>query len=86
MKLFDGLATDVVTVALRGASAELTEAALSSLGARSRRMIESELAAEAPVRAEDISRARKTIAAAAIRLASEGALELPSAEQAEQAA
>lgn len=76
--LFDGLATDLVTLALRGAPADLTEAILSAIGARARRMIESELASEADgVSAEEVTRARKSIASAALRLAHEGAVELP---------
>ncbi|TIL63966.1 MAG: flagellar motor switch protein FliG, partial [Mesorhizobium sp.] len=41
--LFDGLSTELVTLALRGAPPALTESVLSAIGARSRRMIESEL-------------------------------------------
>ncbi len=81
VKLFDGLATDLVTTALRGAPAAVTEAVLGSLGARSRRMIESELSsASSNMRPDDIAKARKTIAAAAIRLAGSGAIELPGSQ------
>lgn len=79
--LFDGVATDVVTLALRGADPTLTEAALSSIGARTRRMVESELSIQSNAPLADIVRARKNIAALAIKLASEGALELPAAQQ-----
>ncbi|MCV0393737.1 MAG: flagellar motor switch protein FliG [Rhizobiaceae bacterium] len=85
--LFDGVATDMVTLALRGAPADLTEAVLSAIGARSRRMIESELAAGDDGVAQDgIVRARKTIASTAIRLANQGALELPSSQSQSAAA
>jgi flagellar motor switch protein FliG len=51
---------------------------LSSISARSRRMIESELGQGSDsVAAADIVRARKAIAAGAIRMAREGAFELP---------
>lgn len=81
--LFDGLPTDLVTLALRNAPASLAEAVLSSIGARSRRMIESELAAGSDgVQAADILRARRTVASTAIRLANEGSIQLPSSEQA----
>lgn len=81
--LFDGLATDQVTDALRGADASTVEAILSSLGARSRRMIESELAAGGDnVSSDDIMRARKSIAATAIRMAQDGAFELPQRQEA----
>jgi flagellar motor switch protein FliG len=83
VSLFDGLPTDQVTIALRNAPADLVEAVLSSLGARSRRMIESELASGAEnISADEIARARKGIAAAAIRLSQEGALELPQQQEA----
>ncbi len=81
--LFDGLSTELVTLALRNGSAGLTEAVLSSIGARSRRMIESELSAGADgIAAVDILRARRTIASTAIRLAGEGTIELPTAQPA----
>jgi flagellar motor switch protein FliG len=83
--LFDGIAADMVTLALRGADATLTEAILSSIGARSRRMVESELSIQSNVPLADIVRARKSIAGAAIRLAGEGALEMPVAQQSEAA-
>lgn len=80
--LFDGIGTEVVTLALRDAEPAMSEAILSAIGARSRRMIESELASEAGnVNGDDIARARKSIASAAIRLASEGAFELPSTQR-----
>lgn len=78
VSLFDNIQTEVVTVALRGADAELAEAVLSSIGARSRRMIESELKdATGNIPADEINAARRTIASTAIRLSTEGALELP---------
>ncbi len=84
--LFDGLSSELVTLSLRGADPEMVEAVLSSIGARSRRMIESELAQAADnVQAKDIGQARKEIAATAIRMAREGAFELPSTQTAEAA-
>lgn len=81
--LFDGIAADVVTLALRNASAELTEAILSAQGARARRMIEAELKADpGNVSANDINKARKQIASTAIRLSGEGALQLPHTQEA----
>lgn len=81
--LFDGLSTEVVTLCLRGADAALTEAVLSSIGARSRRMIESELAqASDGIAAADIADARRTVASTAIRMSVEGAFELPSTQNA----
>lgn len=75
--LFDGLSTEMVTMALRGAEAALAEAVLSSIGARSRRMIEAELAQDpGSLQMDDIVKARRSIASAAIRLAQEGAIEI----------
>lgn len=82
--LFDGISTELVTLALRNAEPELTEAVLSSIGARSRRMIESELGSDVGSPADEISRARKSIASTAISLAREGAFELPSAQREEE--
>ena len=42
--LFDKLSTDLVVLALRGTDAEFREAALSAMAARSRRLVEGELA------------------------------------------
>jgi flagellar motor switch protein FliG len=79
--LFDGITSELVTAALRNAEPAMVESVLSSIGARSRRMIESELGSEAGnLSAEDIARARKSIATTAIKLAGEGAFELPSTQ------
>jgi flagellar motor switch protein FliG len=79
--LFDSVSTELITLALRNAPPALTEAVLSSIGARARRMIESELSQGSEgISNADIVRARKAIAAAAIRMAREGAFELPSAQ------
>ncbi|MGP2493653.1 flagellar motor switch protein FliG [Mesorhizobium sp. PUT5] len=84
--VFDGLSTEVVTLALRGAPADLTEAVLSSIGARARRMIESELAQAAQgIQPADIVQARKTVVAATIRLSREGLFDLPAAQAAGEA-
>ncbi|WEX08297.1 FliG C-terminal domain-containing protein [Chelativorans sp. AA-79] len=81
--LLDGLATDVVTLALRDAPGPVVEAVLSALGARSRRMIEAELAAPADgATPEAIAAARRRIAATAVQLAQQGSIDLPSAQKA----
>lgn len=86
VQIFDGLSTEVVTLALRGASAALSEAVLSSIGARARRMIESELSSGSEnVAAADIAQARKTVATTTIRLAREGGFDLPAAQTADAA-
>ena len=84
--LFDGLSSELVTLALRGAPPALVEAVLSSIGARARRMIESELG-ETPdsLQQADVVQARKSVASTAIRMSHEGAFELPSVQPAEAA-
>lgn len=78
--LFDGLSTELVTLALRGTPLQIAEAVLSSIGARSRRMIESELSQGSEgIQPATILQARKTIASTALRMANDGLLELPSA-------
>ena len=84
--LFDGLSTELVTLALRGTSAALAEAVLSAIGARSRRMIEAELGQGSEgIALADIMAARKTVSVTTIRLSREGAFELPSSQQSEAA-
>lgn len=81
--LFDGLSTELVTLCLRNTPAQLAESVLSSIGARSRRMIESELGQGSDgIAVADILKARKTVASTAIRMAREGAFELPSTQDA----
>ncbi len=79
--LFDNLSSELITLALRNTELNLAEAVLSSIGARSRRMIEAELAQGSDnVSVSDIARARRTVASAAVRMAGEGAFALPSAQ------
>jgi flagellar motor switch protein FliG len=85
--LFDGISTELVTLALRRADPEVVESVLSSIGARTRRMIESELTSGGEsVKDEDISKARRTIASTAIKQASDGVYALPSQQQPQDAA
>ena len=85
--LFDGIAAEMVTLALRKAPADLCESVLSAIGARSRRMIESELGQDGEtVALAEVVKARKSIAATAIRMSREGAFDLPAMQQAAEAA
>ncbi len=77
--VFDLVPIDMLTLALRDATPPLIEAALSSIGQRSRRMIESDLRSKTPARPTDISKARKLIVAEVMRLAGEGLIELSAA-------
>ena len=83
VSLFDSMPAETVTQALRGAPEALAEAILSAIGARTRRMIESELKDDAGAgSADDIAAARRRIASEAIRLSGEGVVELPSVKEA----
>ena len=77
--LLGEMQADRIVLALDGAGGELREAVLSSLGQRMRRMVESELEAGIPARPDAVRGARRDIASRAIRLAGEGALDLPEA-------
>lgn len=75
--LFNDISSDVITMALRGSPADIREAVLSSIGARQRRMVESDLSTgTAGVNPREIAVARRTIAQEAIRLANNGQIEL----------
>lgn len=68
--LFNDISGDIITTALRGADPNLTDAVLSAIGARQRRMIESDLAGgPGNVSTREIAVARRSIAQEAIRLA-----------------
>lgn len=74
--LFNDINGDLMTLALRGAPPELQEAVLSSIGARQRRMIESELGNGDPGKPNEVGTARRAITQEAIRLAGEDKLSL----------
>ena len=78
--LFDKLSTDLVVLALRGTDAEFREAALSAMAARSRRLVEGELASPSATPPAEIAKARKEIVKIVLSLAQKGDLELPSNE------
>lgn len=81
--LFDGLAADMVTLALRGADMETVDAVLSALGQRTRRMIEAELAAgNDDIAMDAVMDARKRISSSAVQLAQQGVFELPGMQKA----
>lgn len=83
VSLFNDIAGDVITMALRGSNMDLREAVLASIGARQRRMIESELAAgDAGINPRDIAIARRSVTQEAIRLAAAGQLDLKHSEAA----
>ena len=81
VQLFNDVSGDIITMALRGSSMDLRECVLASIGARQRRMIESDLAAgDAGINPRDIAIARRSITQEAIRLAASGQIELKEKE------
>jgi flagellar motor switch protein FliG len=81
MIIFDQASTEGVILALRGSSPELREAVLPCLSARTRRMVEAELASPADPPRRDILGAQRDIANLVLRLADQGLIDL-SAERA----
>lgn len=78
--VLDAVPTDVLTMGLRDAGPEITEAILSSISQRTRRMIENDLKSKIQVRAADIAAARKRIVGEVLKLAGAGRVELPKQE------
>jgi flagellar motor switch protein FliG len=60
--------------------AAVKEVALSSLGARARRMVEAELANDKGVRTKEGEAARSAVVARVLEMAQRGELELPSTD------
>ena len=71
---------------LRGSSMELRESILSSIGARQRRMIDSDLAAGDQGNPREVAIARRSITQEAIRLAAAGQIQLKEKVEEAQAA
>ena len=80
LALFDKLQPDQIVTALKGMDAPLKEVALSSLGARARRMVEAELANDKGARTKEGDAARGAIVARVLEMAQRGELELPSGD------
>ncbi len=76
--LFDKLTTDLVVMALRNTDAEFREAALSAMAARSRRLVEGELATASNAKPAEIARARREVVKIVLAMATKGELDLPS--------
>lgn len=79
MILFDQAPTERVIMALRGAEPAMRDAVLPCLSARTRRMVEAELAAAANPPRREIVAAQREIASLALRLADQGLIELKEA-------
>jgi flagellar motor switch protein FliG len=78
--LFDKIPTELVVLALKGTDAAFRDTILSSLAARARRIVDSELASGGPALQRDVLRARRAIADTALELSSNGEIELNSSE------
>jgi flagellar motor switch protein FliG len=76
-RLFDKVATELVTPALWGTKASFKESVLVCLSARARRMVESELASDDGTPRSDTLVARKKIAEVALSMARKGEIKLP---------
>lgn len=74
--IFDAVPVDMLTLALRDAVPEMIEATLSSIGQRSRRMIENELRSKVQVRPVDVAGARKKIVNEVMRLVGQGRIDI----------
>lgn len=85
LTLFDKVATEQVIPALRGMPPEFKELVLSSMGARARRMVESELANDNGQLTPAVKAARRAIADLAIAMAGRGDIGLPSIDENEVA-
>lgn len=74
--IFDQAPTDRVILALRGAEAAVRDAVLPCLSARTRRMVEAELASPAEPSRQEVVAAQREIANLVLRLADQGLIEL----------
>ena len=82
----DNMVAEFVVQALRNTEAEFREAALSAMAARSRRLVESELAAPTTLRAAEVAKARREVVKIVLAMAQKGELELPSGQPQDGAA
>ncbi|MGF9693399.1 MULTISPECIES: flagellar motor switch protein FliG [unclassified Rhizobium] len=86
--LLNDIASDILTMALRGAPVEIKESVLSAISPRQRRMIESDLAAtNTAINPREVAIARRAVAQEAIRLSNAGQIQLKeeASEQVESA-
>jgi flagellar motor switch protein FliG len=74
--LFDRASIDIVILALRGTDTEFRDVVLSSMPARGRRLVESELNSGAVAPPHEIAKARKAIADIVLEMASSNEIEL----------
>jgi flagellar motor switch protein FliG len=78
--LFDKIPTELVVLALKGTDSGFRDSILSSLAARARRIVDSELANGGPAPQRDVLKARRMIADTALELSGNGEIDLNSSE------
>jgi len=78
MILFDLIPTERIVLALKGTEANFRDIILSTLSARARRIVESELANGGPAPQREVQKARRAIADVALEMSQRGELELHS--------
>jgi flagellar motor switch protein FliG len=76
-KIMREVTGNTLPLALRGAKKEVREHFLESLPSRSRGMLQEEMESMGPVKSKDVKRAQSELIEAALRLVSEGAIEMP---------
>jgi flagellar motor switch protein FliG len=80
MILFDLIPTERIVLALKGTDAGFRDVILSTLSARARRIVESELTNGSPAPQREVQKARRAIADIALEMSQRGELELHSEE------
>lgn len=78
--LFDKIPTELVVLALKGTDSVFRDSILSSLAARARRIVDSELANGGPALQRDVLKARRMIADTALELSANGEIDLKPTE------
>jgi len=83
MILFDQVSTEQLIMALRGSDSTIRGCVLPCLSARTRRMVEAELASSDSPPKREVARAQRAVAEAVLRLAEAGTIEIgPGSESA----
>ncbi|MBX9682621.1 MAG: flagellar motor switch protein FliG [Hyphomicrobium sp.] len=77
--LMDGVPVERTVIALQGMDAEFQNVVLGTLSPRARRMAEAELQSGTAASPRNLAESRRAIVDAVLRLAAEGAIELPTA-------
>lgn len=76
-KIMREVSGNTLPLALRGAKKEVREHFLESLPSRSRGMLQEEMESMGPVKSKDVKQAQSELVEAALRLVSEGVVEIP---------